>query len=142
MCCTLLSFLYQPTDIPIPEKTKLTFKNKVPQNLKWKKSFKNLKDIRGPATAANILTEGQYGIMVNYCALFLFVLCVSQGIIQSSNLYCSFECFGYLSLAKYFYVQKNCYTSLHSYSNLTILHIAFCDSANSDMFILSLSIES
>ncbi|PIK46632.1 putative 39S ribosomal protein L16, mitochondrial isoform X2 [Apostichopus japonicus] len=63
MCCTLLSFLYQPTDIPIPEKTKLTFKNKVPQNLKWKKSFKNLKDIRGPATAANILTEGQYGIM-------------------------------------------------------------------------------
>ncbi|KAJ8043374.1 39S ribosomal protein L16, mitochondrial [Holothuria leucospilota] len=49
--------------IPVPERPKLTFKNKVPQNLKWKKKFKSLKDIRGPATKANTLQEGMYGLM-------------------------------------------------------------------------------
>ncbi|XP_041052324.1 39S ribosomal protein L16, mitochondrial [Carcharodon carcharias] len=50
-------------DVMIPEKPKLKFVNKVPNYKKPRRWMKRLGDIRGPATRANTLTWGQYGIV-------------------------------------------------------------------------------
>uniref|UniRef100_UPI0037E82AA7 large ribosomal subunit protein uL16m n=1 Tax=Semicossyphus pulcher TaxID=241346 RepID=UPI0037E82AA7 len=51
------------SDVVLPEKTKLKFVNKVPNFKKAKKEMKNLRDIQGPARAANTFTTGQYAIV-------------------------------------------------------------------------------
>ncbi|TNN67267.1 39S ribosomal protein L16, mitochondrial [Liparis tanakae] len=51
------------TDMVLPEKPKLKFMNKVPNFKKAKKEMKNLRDIQGPARAANDFTTGQYAIV-------------------------------------------------------------------------------
>ncbi|XP_071345084.1 large ribosomal subunit protein uL16m [Trachinotus anak] len=51
------------SDVVLPQKPKLKFLNKVPNLKKAKKEMKNLQDIRGPATAANTFTTGQYAIV-------------------------------------------------------------------------------
>ncbi|XP_062865894.1 39S ribosomal protein L16, mitochondrial [Trichomycterus rosablanca] len=50
-------------DVVLPEKPKLKFLNKVPNLKKAKKEMKKLRDIQGPAKAANTFTSGQYGIV-------------------------------------------------------------------------------
>ncbi|XP_072419551.1 large ribosomal subunit protein uL16m [Chiloscyllium punctatum] len=50
-------------DVIIPEKPKLKFLNKVPNYKKPRRWMKRLGDIRGPATRANTLTRGEYGIV-------------------------------------------------------------------------------
>ncbi|GAA6219641.1 39S ribosomal protein L16, mitochondrial [Lates japonicus] len=50
-------------DVVLPAKPKLKFLNKVPNVIKARKEMKNLKDIQGPAMAANTFTTGQYGIV-------------------------------------------------------------------------------
>ncbi|XP_067833603.1 large ribosomal subunit protein uL16m-like [Heptranchias perlo] len=50
-------------DVVIPEKPKLKFINKVPNYKKPRRWMKRLGDIRGPATRANTIAWGQYGIV-------------------------------------------------------------------------------
>lgn len=52
-------------DVVLPEKPKLKFMNKVPNLKKAKKEMKKLRDIQGPAKAANTFTSGQYAIVVS-----------------------------------------------------------------------------
>lgn len=47
----------------LPEKPKLKFMNKVPNFKKARKEAKKLRDIQGPAKAANTFTSGQYAIV-------------------------------------------------------------------------------
>uniref|UniRef100_UPI00398F2D15 large ribosomal subunit protein uL16m n=1 Tax=Pristiophorus japonicus TaxID=55135 RepID=UPI00398F2D15 len=54
-------------DVIIPEKPKLKFVNKVPNYKKPRRWMKRLGDIRGPATRANTIAWGQYGIVVSVC---------------------------------------------------------------------------
>ncbi|KAJ8003365.1 hypothetical protein DPEC_G00147580 [Dallia pectoralis] len=49
--------------VVLPERPKLKFLNKVPNLKKAKKEMKRLRDIQGPAMAANTFTNGQYGIV-------------------------------------------------------------------------------
>ncbi len=58
LCCP-------PEDVVLPEKPKLKFVNKVPNFKKAKKEMKKLRDIQGPAKAANTFTTGQYAIVVS-----------------------------------------------------------------------------
>ncbi|XP_061558440.1 39S ribosomal protein L16, mitochondrial [Phycodurus eques] len=51
------------SDVVLPEKPKLKFMNKVPNLKKVKKEMKRLRDIQGPARAANTFTSGQYAIV-------------------------------------------------------------------------------
>ncbi|KAM4630296.1 large ribosomal subunit protein uL16m [Polymixia lowei] len=51
------------SDVVLPEKPKLKFLNKVPNFKKAKKEMKKLRDIQGPAKAANAFTTGQYAIV-------------------------------------------------------------------------------
>ncbi|XP_068429883.1 large ribosomal subunit protein uL16m [Clinocottus analis] len=51
------------SDVVLPEKSKLKFLNKVPNFKKAKKEMKKLRDIQGPAKAANTFTTGQYAIV-------------------------------------------------------------------------------
>ncbi|XP_041645012.1 39S ribosomal protein L16, mitochondrial [Cheilinus undulatus] len=51
------------SDVVLPEKVKLKFMNKVPNLKKAKKERKKLRDIQGPAVAANAFTTGQYAIV-------------------------------------------------------------------------------
>ncbi|XP_056268661.1 39S ribosomal protein L16, mitochondrial [Pseudoliparis swirei] len=51
------------TDVVLPEKPKLKFMNKMPNFKKAKKEMKNLRDIQGPARAANAFTTGQFAIV-------------------------------------------------------------------------------
>lgn len=51
------------SDVVLPEKVKLKFMNKVPNVKKAKKERKKLRDIQGPAVAANTFTVGQYAIV-------------------------------------------------------------------------------
>ncbi|KAM9366429.1 large ribosomal subunit protein uL16m [Symphorus nematophorus] len=51
------------SDVVLPEKPKLKFVNKVPNLKKAKKEMKKLRDIRGPAKAANTFTTGQYAVV-------------------------------------------------------------------------------
>ncbi|KAM7015565.1 large ribosomal subunit protein uL16m [Tautogolabrus adspersus] len=51
------------SDVVLPEKPKLKFVNKVPNFKKAKKEMKKLRDIQGPARAANSFTTGQYAIV-------------------------------------------------------------------------------
>ncbi|XP_020491562.1 39S ribosomal protein L16, mitochondrial [Labrus bergylta] len=51
------------SDVVLPEKPKLKFVNKVPNLKKAKKEMKKLRDIQGPARAANTFTTGQYAIV-------------------------------------------------------------------------------
>ncbi|XP_059208603.1 39S ribosomal protein L16, mitochondrial [Centropristis striata] len=51
------------SNVVLPEKTKLKFLNKVPNLKKAKKEMKKLRDIQGPAKAANAFTTGQYAIV-------------------------------------------------------------------------------
>lgn len=51
------------SDVMLPEKPKLKFMNKVPNLKKAKKEMKKLRDIQGPAKAANTFTIGQYAIV-------------------------------------------------------------------------------
>ncbi|XP_077448977.1 large ribosomal subunit protein uL16m [Stigmatopora argus] len=51
------------SDVLLPEKPKLKFLNKVPNFKKPKKEMKKLRDIQGPARAANTFTSGQYAIV-------------------------------------------------------------------------------
>ena len=53
-----------PEDVVLPDKPKLKFLNKVPNFKKAKKEKKKLRDIQGPATAANTFTVGSYAIVV------------------------------------------------------------------------------
>lgn len=50
-------------DVVLPEKPKLKFMNKVPNFKKAKREMKKLRDIQGPARAANAFTTGQYAIV-------------------------------------------------------------------------------
>ncbi|XP_028810586.1 large ribosomal subunit protein uL16m [Denticeps clupeoides] len=50
-------------EVVLPERPKLKFLNKVPNFKKAKKEMKRLRDIQGPAKAANTFTRGQYGIV-------------------------------------------------------------------------------
>lgn len=59
----------------LPEKPKLKFMNKVPNFKKAKKEMKKLKDIRGPALAANTFTTGQYAIVVSVFSVIPDVFC-------------------------------------------------------------------
>lgn len=52
-------------DVVLPAKPKLKFLNKVPNLKKAKKEMKKLRDIRGPAKAANTFTTGRYAIVVS-----------------------------------------------------------------------------
>ncbi|XP_071485474.1 large ribosomal subunit protein uL16m-like [Diadema antillarum] len=58
---------FQPFDtfdyVKIPAKPKLKFLNKVPKRTRYKKVFKGLHDIRGPAEVSNTLIFKQYGLM-------------------------------------------------------------------------------
>lgn len=56
-------------DIVLPDKPKLKFVNKVPNLKKVKKEMKKLRDIQGPARAANTFTTGQYAVVVG---IFIF----------------------------------------------------------------------
>lgn len=63
-------------DVVLPDKPKLKFMNKVPNLKKAKKEMKKLRDIQGPARAANTFTTGKYAIVVRsyrtiYCTLVL-----------------------------------------------------------------------
>ncbi|XP_066561918.1 large ribosomal subunit protein uL16m isoform X2 [Amia ocellicauda] len=51
------------SDVVLPERTKLKFVNKIPNLKRAKKEMKKLRDIQGPAQAANTFTRGQYGIV-------------------------------------------------------------------------------
>lgn len=51
------------SDVVLPEKPKLKFMNKIPNFKKVKKEMKKLRDIQGPAMAANTFTTGQYAIV-------------------------------------------------------------------------------
>nr|XP_040019811.1 39S ribosomal protein L16, mitochondrial [Gasterosteus aculeatus aculeatus] len=51
------------SDVVLPEKPKLKFMNKVPNFKKAKKEMKKLRDIQGPAKAANTFTTGKYAIV-------------------------------------------------------------------------------
>lgn len=51
------------SDVVLPERPKLKFLNKVPNFKKAKKEMKRLRDIQGPAKAANTFTKGQFGIV-------------------------------------------------------------------------------
>ncbi|XP_028999268.1 39S ribosomal protein L16, mitochondrial isoform X2 [Betta splendens] len=51
------------SDVVIPEKPKLKFLDKVPTLKKVKKEMKKLRDIQGPAKAANSFTTGQYAVV-------------------------------------------------------------------------------
>ncbi|KAK5611216.1 mitochondrial ribosomal large subunit component [Crenichthys baileyi] len=51
------------SNVVLPEKPKLKFLNKVPNLKKAKKESKKLRDIQGPARAANSFTSGQYAIV-------------------------------------------------------------------------------
>ena len=53
-----------PEDVVLPDKPKLKFLNKVPNFKKAKKEKKKLRDIQGPAKAANTFTVGNYAIVV------------------------------------------------------------------------------
>lgn len=59
-----LIFVFLSQDVVLPEKPKLKFLNKVPNLKKAKKEMKKLRDIQGPARAANTFTTGQYAIVV------------------------------------------------------------------------------
>ncbi|XP_054626741.1 39S ribosomal protein L16, mitochondrial isoform X1 [Dunckerocampus dactyliophorus] len=50
-------------DVMLPQKPKLKFMNKVPNFKKAKREMKKLRDIQGPARAANTFTAGQYAIV-------------------------------------------------------------------------------
>ncbi|XP_056464483.1 39S ribosomal protein L16, mitochondrial [Gadus chalcogrammus] len=51
------------SDVVLPDKPKLKFLNKVPNFKKAKKEKKKLRDIQGPAQAANTFTVGSYAIV-------------------------------------------------------------------------------
>uniref|UniRef100_A0A1A7WFQ6 Large ribosomal subunit protein uL16m n=1 Tax=Iconisemion striatum TaxID=60296 RepID=A0A1A7WFQ6_9TELE len=51
------------SDVFLPDKPKLKFLNKVPNLKKAKKEMKKLRDIQGPAKAANTFKNGQYAIV-------------------------------------------------------------------------------
>lgn len=51
------------SDVFLPEKPKLKFLNKVPNFKKAKREMKRLRDIQGPARAANTFKTGHYGIV-------------------------------------------------------------------------------
>ncbi|KAK7913273.1 hypothetical protein WMY93_013484 [Mugilogobius chulae] len=51
------------SDAFLPDKPKLKFLNKVPNLKKAKKEMKRLRDIQGPAKAANTFSSGQYAIV-------------------------------------------------------------------------------
>ncbi|XP_051918529.1 39S ribosomal protein L16, mitochondrial [Hippocampus zosterae] len=51
------------SDVVLPDKPKLKFMNKVPNLKKAKKEMKKLRDIQGPARAANTFTTGKYAIV-------------------------------------------------------------------------------
>uniref|UniRef100_A0A3P9JEN9 Large ribosomal subunit protein uL16m n=1 Tax=Oryzias latipes TaxID=8090 RepID=A0A3P9JEN9_ORYLA len=51
------------SNVVLPAKPKLKFLNKVPNLKKAKKEMKKLRDIQGPAKAANAFTVGQYAIV-------------------------------------------------------------------------------
>ncbi|XP_051558071.1 39S ribosomal protein L16, mitochondrial-like [Myxocyprinus asiaticus] len=51
------------SDVVLPDRPKLKFLNKVPNFKKAKKEMKRLRDIQGPAKAANTFIKGQYGIV-------------------------------------------------------------------------------
>ncbi|KAF6725413.1 39S ribosomal protein L16, mitochondrial [Oryzias melastigma] len=51
------------TNVVLPARPKLKFLNKVPNLKKAKKEMKKLRDIQGPAKAANTFTVGQYAIV-------------------------------------------------------------------------------
>lgn len=59
------TFMSLCKDVVLPEKPKLKFLNKVPNLKKVKKEMKRLRDIQGPARAANTFTTGQYAIVVS-----------------------------------------------------------------------------
>ena len=61
----LLLLFLPPEDVVLPEKPKLKVMNKVPNLKKVKKEMKKLRDIQGPAQAANTFTSGQYAIVVS-----------------------------------------------------------------------------
>lgn len=61
---TEIVFVFIPEDVVLPAKPKLKFLNKVPNLKKAKKEMKKLRDIQGPAKAANAFTVGQYAIVV------------------------------------------------------------------------------
>lgn len=63
-----LIFVFLSQDVVLPEKPKLKFLNKVPNLKKAKKEMKKLRDIQGPARAANTFTTGQYAIVVGIAA--------------------------------------------------------------------------
>lgn len=60
-----LIFVFLSQDVVLPEKPKLKFLNKAPNFKKAKKEMKKLRDIQGPARAANTFTTGQYAIVVS-----------------------------------------------------------------------------
>ncbi|KAL1021682.1 hypothetical protein UPYG_G00016490 [Umbra pygmaea] len=64
-CAGMKTFEVPPdySDVVLPERPKLKFMNKVPNFKKAKKEMKKLRDIQGPAQAANTFTSGQYGIV-------------------------------------------------------------------------------
>ncbi|KAM9816866.1 large ribosomal subunit protein uL16m [Neosynchiropus ocellatus] len=51
------------SDVVLPDKPKLKFFNKVPNLKKAKKEMKKLRDIQGPAKAANSFSTGEFAIM-------------------------------------------------------------------------------
>ncbi|XP_044536327.1 39S ribosomal protein L16, mitochondrial [Gracilinanus agilis] len=59
------TFLPVPTyeDVPIPEKPKLKYIDRMPLVPKVRREPKNLTDIRGPSTVATDFTEGNFGIL-------------------------------------------------------------------------------
>lgn len=65
-----LNSSFTSEDVVLPEKPKLKFLNKVPNFKKAKKEMKKLRDIQGPARAANAFTTGQYAIVVS---AFIFI---------------------------------------------------------------------
>lgn len=64
----------------LPEKPKLKFVNKVPNLKKAKKEMKKLRDIQGPAKAANTFTTGQYAIVVS--AFIFYIGYISCSVLE------------------------------------------------------------
>lgn len=64
----------------LPEKPKLKFVNKVPNFKKAKKEMKKLRDIQGPAKAANTFTTGQYAIVVS--AFIFYIGYISCSVLE------------------------------------------------------------
>lgn len=70
LCVVHHPCFYLFKDVVLPEKPKLKFVNKMPNLKKAKREMKKLRDIQGPAKAANNFTTGQYAIVVS-----TFIIC-------------------------------------------------------------------